>query len=84
MDAQVNYLVHELATAYHDVDAVLRASHVSADDASDEVVYNFETPGALLDASGHKLPRTNPQVQQVFQARRRNAQTALHAYHGQP
>jgi hypothetical protein len=43
------------------------------------VVYNFEVPGALLDA-GQKLPRQDPRVQAVFNARRTPSRRARTAY----
>jgi hypothetical protein len=86
MDAQIDYLVNELRTQYPRVDAVLRTQGVNVDDATDEVVYNFEVPGAILDQGTprRKLPRADPQVQQVFQERRRRAHVALQAYQAQP
>jgi hypothetical protein len=82
MDAQIDYLVTELCTRYAHVDAVLRTSAISVDDATDEVVYSFEVPGAILDQGTprRRLPRTDPQVQAVFQERRRRAHVALQAY----
>lgn len=41
---------------------------VTVEVARDEVVYNFEVPGALLE-NGQKLPRTDPR-EAVFNARR--------------
>lgn len=79
MDAQLDYLVQELRTSYRRVDALLRDPGVTVDAAADEVVYNFEVPGAIL-ANRRKRPRTDPQVQRVFSARRRAAHAALAAY----
>lgn len=79
MDAQIAYLVQELAGRYRAVDTVLRGAAVTVDDAADEVVYHFEVPGAVLDG-GHLRPRTDPQVQTVFSHRRAPAQRALRVY----
>ena len=80
MDAQVDYLAIELATRFTGVNGVLRRSGVSLDDASDEVVYRFEVPGAILGADGHPLPRTNPAVLAVFRRRRESSRRALRVY----
>jgi hypothetical protein len=85
MDAQVNYLVTELQTRYRRVDSLLRRANVSLEDASDEVLYNYEVPGSILsepDAAGrrHKLPRHGPAVIRVFEQRRGHARNALRAY----
>jgi hypothetical protein len=85
MDAQVNYLVTELAADYRRVDAVLRRAGVSVEEASDEVVYGFEIPGAILaprgpDGVARKLPRTDPAVVAVFERRRGFSKKALKAY----
>lgn len=81
MDAQVDYLSTELAgLGFTGVNGVLRRPAVSVDEASDEVLYNFEIPGAILDAEKNKLPRTNPAVQAVFRRRRANSQRALRVY----
>lgn len=79
MDAQLDYLAHELATSYPKVRTVLVDPHTSADVACDEVVYDFEIPGSILD-HGHKLQRTDARVQKVFAARRTYAAQALKAY----
>gem|GEM_PF-5759799 len=79
MDAQVEYLVSELQ-ASAGLNASLTAAGVTANDASDNVVYQFEIPGAILDSTGHKLPRADPAVQTVFQQRRNLSQSALDAY----
>jgi hypothetical protein len=78
MQAQVDYLVHEMPD-FARVDRVLRDPQVSVDDASDEVVYNFEVPGSIL-AGGAKLPRTDPRVQATFQQRRIHSQRASSVY----
>jgi hypothetical protein len=76
MDAQVDYLVSELRSpGFAGVERVLTGAGVTADDACDEVVYNFEVPGALL-ADGRKLPRTDSRVQAVFRERRALAAAA--------
>lgn len=77
--AQIDYLVHELQTSYPGVERVLRDPTTTVHDAANEVVYDFEVPGAVL-ADGAKLPRTDPAVQEVFENRRRRADRALQAY----
>jgi hypothetical protein len=79
MQAQVDYLVHEMQTDFPRVNRVLSDPQVSVDDASDEVVYNFEVPGSIL-AGGAKLPRTDPRVQATFQQRRNHSQRASSVY----
>ncbi|WP_430412277.1 phage tail tip lysozyme [Kordia sp.] len=79
MEAQVDYLVTELIGTYNRVYTVITATGVSVNDASDEVIYNFEIPGAIL-SGGAKLPRSNPNVQTVFGHRRSNSSSALDAY----
>ena len=79
MEAQVDYLAAEMQSSYARVHKVLTDPDVNADDASDEIVYNFEVPGSVLEG-GVKLPRTDPRVQQTFQVRRKNSQRALKIY----
>jgi hypothetical protein len=79
MDAQVEYLVSELQ-ASAGLNTSLMAAGVSVNDASDNVVYQFEIPGAVLDAAGNRLPRADPAVQAVFGTRRNLSQGALDAY----
>ena len=79
MDAQLDYLVHELTTSFHGVHGVVTNSNVTVEKASDEVVYNFEVPAAIL-SSGQKLPRTDPAVQAVFTQRRGPSNRARNAY----
>ena len=82
MDAQLDYLNSELTgrPGFAGVDRLLRRATVGVDEASDEVVYNFEIPGAILDAQNNKLPRSNPAVQRVFGRRRGLSQRALRVY----
>ncbi|MFH1466813.1 MAG: phage tail tip lysozyme [Pseudomonadota bacterium] len=93
MDAQIDYLVWELAHSYAGVDRVLRNAGVTVHDAADEVAYTFERPGVCFqldaqndfvrDAQGHLilLPRTHQQVvQRLFQHRRPLADRALRIY----
>jgi murein DD-endopeptidase MepM/ murein hydrolase activator NlpD len=82
MDAQVDYLVSELAARYRPVDQVLRSPNVTLDAASDEVVYRFEIPAGILTASvpRQKLPRTDPAVVAIFARRRTRSAEALAAY----
>lgn len=79
MDAQLDYLVRELRTSYAGVFGVVTASAVNVETASDEVVYNFEVPGAIIQ-NGHKLPRNDPAVQAVFTQRRGPSNRARNAY----
>jgi LysM repeat protein len=79
MDAQVDYLVHELRTSYRGVERVLTDPAVTVEAASDEVLYNFETPGSVIGPTG-KLPRTDPAVQAVFVQRRALSRQALDVY----
>jgi hypothetical protein len=79
MDVQIDYLVAELRTGFPGVNRVVREPTTSVATASDEVVYNFEVPGALLE-NGVKLPRSDPRVQAVFAARRRPSERARAAF----
>lgn len=76
MDAQVDYLDHELQQSYRRVHGVLTRPGVTVDDAADEVLYKFEVPGSIL-AGGAKLPRQDARVQAVFRQRRKHAARAL-------
>jgi hypothetical protein len=79
MDAQVAFLVTELA-ANAGLNARLKATGVTVDKATDDIVYEFEVPGSVLDPDKKKLPRTDPAVQDTFKARRPLAHRALTAY----
>jgi hypothetical protein len=79
LDAQVDYLVSELRGRAA-VNEVLTAPGVTVDDATDEVVYSVETPGAVLDGHGHRRPRNDPVVQEVFRRRRAEARQALSVF----
>lgn len=79
MDAQVDYLVGEIQ-ARAGLNATLTAAGITVNGAADEVVYNFEIPGAILDGNGNKRPRADAAVQAVFGVRRANAQHAFNAY----
>ena len=76
LGAQVDYLVHELRTSFTGVQAALTSPTVTIDGACDEVVYNFEIPGAILSPARKKLPRTDAGVVAVFQRRRPLARNA--------
>jgi Phage tail lysozyme len=80
LEAQVDYLVTELQGAYAAVNAILIMPDVTVNAASDEVVYGFETPGALLSKQGRRLARHHPNVQAVFAQRRVHAQRALQVF----
>jgi hypothetical protein len=78
-DAQMAYLVNELHSAPYDkrVNSVLTRPGVSMEDASDEFVYRFEVPAAVLGPDRRLAPRDSPSVQREFQERRSLARTAL-------
>jgi hypothetical protein len=80
MDAQIDYLDWELRSAYDSVRRVVTATSVSVSDASDDVLYRFEIPGAILASNGTKLPRSDSNVQRVFAVRREASNRALQAY----
>ena len=81
MDAQIDYLMTEMQGSYGRVYNVITGENVSVNDASDEVVYNFERPGHVLNEDHSALlPRTHPNVQSVFATRRRYSNQALAAY----
>ena len=80
LEAQVDYLFTELQTAYTEVNAILITPEVTVDTASDEVVYSFEIPGAVLSKFGQRLSRDHPRVQAVFTQRRVHAQRALQVF----
>ncbi|MGP3966673.1 phage tail tip lysozyme [Streptomyces sp. 6N223] len=79
MDHQIDYLADELKSSFGGVRAVLRRPAVKVNDACDEVVYNYEIPGAIIQG-GSRLPRSDPRVQRVFNQRRPMAQHALTVY----
>ncbi|MDQ3870337.1 MAG: phage tail tip lysozyme, partial [Chloroflexota bacterium] len=78
LEAQVDYLVTELRRS--PVNTVLTSPAVTAEAASDEVVYRFEVPGSVLDENRRLRPRSDPGVQAVFEERRRFSQQALRTY----
>ncbi len=80
MEAQVDFLVSELQDTYGGVFTVLNGGGVSVNSASDEVVYRFEVPGAVIGDDGRRLPRSDPAVQAVFSRRRANSQRALRVF----
>jgi len=84
MDAQIDYLVGELRSgSYNAVNTVVSNPAVTLNDASDEVIYNFEEPGVIWDETVKpkvKRPRTDPAVQTEFAQRRAASQAALTAY----
>jgi Phage tail lysozyme/Uncharacterized protein conserved in bacteria (DUF2272) len=49
LDAQVDYLVTELRSAYREVDTVLRSPRVRMEQASDVVLLRFERPASVLN-----------------------------------
>jgi Phage tail lysozyme len=79
MDAQLDYLAVELQGSYPGVHAVVADPGVTVEAASDDVVYRFEVPGAIL-SGGTKLPRGDPRVQAVFRERRSYSIRALNEY----
>jgi hypothetical protein len=80
MDAQTDFLVTELQSGYASVHRLLTKAEVSVNDASDEVVYRFEVPAAVIGPDGKKLPRTSPAVVAVFEKRRTLSRRALRIY----
>jgi hypothetical protein len=90
MDAQINYLMSELNGPYRRVLGVLLDPGVTWEAASDEVVYSFEIPGAILGppdpATGRRqrLPRSAPNVQRVFLERRALSRRALDLFRQSP
>ena len=76
LDGQVDYLVTELRTRFAGVQAVLTNPTVTIDGACDEVLYNFEIPGAILSPARTKLPRSDARVTAVFSKRRPLARNA--------
>ena len=86
MDHQIAYLARELANDYRGLDRRLRRGGVTVDDASDDVVYDFERPGSVLEpdparpGQQRRRARSDPQVQDVFRDRRRLSQGAFDAY----
>jgi hypothetical protein len=84
MDAQVDYLDHEMRNSFKGVSKVVHDPTVALHDACDEVLFNFETPGAVLDAAKKQLPRSDPRVQQAFKVRRSLADRALREYQASP
>lgn len=77
--AQLSYLDNELSSNYRGLRAKLMSSTVSVSDASDDFVYLFEIPGAILK-NGKKPPRSAPEVQRVFAARRTLSDSAFNLY----
>lgn len=80
MDAQIDYLVTELEANYNNVYNTITAEGITLNDASDDVVYRFEIPGAILDDDGNRRPREDANVQTVFERRRRNSERARNVY----
>lgn len=77
MDAQVDYLVSELRSSYAGVYRTIMTGDLEA--ASDDVLYRFEIPGAILE-NRRKLPRSDPRVHAVLERRRAASRRALEAY----
>jgi len=75
MDTQIDFLVNELGTKAAAVDGLLRNPNTSRADASDEVVFRFEVPEAVVGKE-----RSDPAVQAVFAARRGLADKAAASY----
>jgi hypothetical protein len=74
MDAQLDYLVHELRTGYRSVLAVVTNPHVTVEAASDVVTFDFEAPGWST------LPRTHPDFQKNLAQRRSFSKRARQAF----
>jgi hypothetical protein len=79
IDGQLDYLVHELRTSFRTVDAVLKKPGVTLAEASDEFLYDFETPATVV-ANGKQLPRTHAAVRRAFAERRALSEDALRTY----
>ena len=87
MDAQIDYLVNELGSNFAAVNAIVTNPTVTLNDASDEVIYNFEEPQVVWDETVKpkvKRSRTDPGVQAEFAERRAASQAALNAYSNRP
>lgn len=79
MDAQIDYLVSELRHSYHRVEEIVSDPAVTVEDAADEILYQFEIPGAII-ADEERLPRSHPAVQEVFAERRIHGHRALRVW----
>ncbi len=80
MNAQVDYLVKELRTTHKRVLKVITTPGISLNDATDEVTYNFESPGSVAN-------KNTPRAQTAVARRRASAQRAQQLYkraHGLP
>ena len=84
MDAQIDYLVHELGSTHRHVDRVLRNPGVSLEDASDTVLFRYETPASVLRPGGGLRARNDPAVRGVRDERRRYSRAALAAHRAGP
>lgn len=90
LDAQIDYLVKELESSYSNVNKVLKNASTSVEDASDEVLFNFERPGAVLEkvqtAKGKTVTRTKKRddatVKGIREKRSNLGKEALKAYNG--
>jgi len=82
MNAQVDYLVHELQTNYRSVYNFLKTPGITVNDASDEIVYKFESPGTVFKSLKPLVfhPRNHPQVQAEFMRRRHKSNQAFEVY----
>jgi hypothetical protein len=81
IEAQVDYLMHELETDFRGVHDLITNPSVSVNDASDEVVYRFEVPGSVIGGVPRGLlPRDHPNVQREFARRRHKSEQALQIF----
>lgn len=89
LERQVQHLVAEPGSpGYARVDRVLRRADVTIEEASDEVLYRFEVPGAILQQVTQpdgttrtvKRDRSDPQVQPILEQRRESGRRCLAAY----
>ncbi|WP_214316856.1 phage tail tip lysozyme [Nonomuraea sediminis] len=80
MDAQIDYAVRELGKSYKPVNDFLRRPNVTASDACDEALYEYEIPGAIIGTDHRRLPRKDPRVQAAFKKRRPEAERAATLY----
>ena len=80
LDAQVDYAVHELRSAYGALNSLLREPETTVEEAAAEVVYDYERPGSVLetiDGRTVRRSRDDPKVLAVFEERSSRARAAL-------
>lgn len=83
MDAQIDYMVEELRNGprrFQRAQEVLTRDGVTLNQASDEILFRYETPGAVIRPGGGLRRRDDPAVQGVMNQRRASSRTALRLY----